>query len=171
VAGCTVPVMSWSKRPGQDGDQPAGGGILERPFDAATLGVLRQEIHAYAVAAGASAARSADLMLAVHELAANAVRHGAGRGRLRLRDGAGRLHCQVDDDGPADLASRAGAGHPDGDGAVHLGPWPARPGHGLWVVRTLADQVTVRSGPDGSHVTAVFPLHAAGKVPAPGPAR
>jgi hypothetical protein len=34
-------------------------------------------------------------VIAVHELAANAVRHGAGGGLLTMRIQAGRLRCRV----------------------------------------------------------------------------
>ena len=43
------------------------------------------------------------VVVAAHELAANAVRHGAGRGRLRLRADGAFLYCQASDDGPARL--------------------------------------------------------------------
>jgi two-component sensor histidine kinase len=38
-----------------------------------------------------------DVVLAVHELAANAIRHGAGAGRLRVWKLVRELCCQVDD--------------------------------------------------------------------------
>jgi serine/threonine-protein kinase RsbW len=82
--------------------------------------------------------RAADIALAVHELAASAVRHGAGSGRLVMRASEGSLSCQVTDAGPG----------------AH--PWPLQERHGLWIVHAAADKVTVSSGPDGSQVTAVF---------------
>jgi len=39
------------------------------------------------------------VVAAAHELAANAVRHGAGHGRLRLRAADGILTCQAADGG------------------------------------------------------------------------
>ena len=30
------------------------------------------------------------------------------------------------------------------------GPWPVRQGHGLWLVRAVADEVTASHGPHGS---------------------
>ena len=97
-------------------------------------------------------------MLAVHELAANAVRHGAGAGRLAMRVRDGRLYCQVSDVGPAWLAGRAPQ-----DAISATRPWPVQHGHGLWIVETAADQISVASGVSGSQVTAVFAL--------PGPPR
>jgi anti-sigma regulatory factor (Ser/Thr protein kinase) len=51
-----------------------------------------------------------DVVLAVNELASNAVRHGAGRGRLRMWGQDGAVCCQVQDAGrtpdPASPARR-----------------------------------------------------------------
>lgn len=43
---------------------------------------------------------------------------------------------------------------------------PLQPGHGLWLTRELADQMSISSGPGGSRVTAVFTLPPV--VPQPG---
>jgi anti-sigma regulatory factor (Ser/Thr protein kinase) len=89
--------------------------------------------------------QAADVVLAVHELAANAVTHGRETGRLRVWDLAGALHCQVDDGDPPAPGDPARASRlPD----------PA--GHGLWVVRHIADQMQIASGPRGTRVTVTF---------------
>jgi anti-sigma regulatory factor (Ser/Thr protein kinase) len=119
---------------------------LDRVFDADALAGLRKAVLAEAAAAGMPGDRASDVMLAVHELAANAVRHGAGAGRLTMRVLEGRLH-QVSDAGPA--------GDPR---AAAAQPWPVQPGHGLWIVHAAADQVNVASGLAGSRVSAVFIL-------------
>ena len=116
----------------------AAGTVLDERFDAGALHLLRERVAACAAAAGMRADRAMEVTLAVHELAANAVRHGAGAGRLLVRAAGGALRCQVSDAGPG------------------TGPWPLRQGHGLWIVQAVADQVTVSSGPHGSQVTAVF---------------
>ena len=94
--------------------------------------------------------RAGEVVLAVHELAANVICHGGGKGRLRVwrRAGhlAGALHCQVDD---GDLIASA-------DPVASLDPFPERPGHGLWVARRVADQMQALSGPRGTRVTLVF---------------
>lgn len=127
-------------RPGDDGAVE----VLIREFDADALAGLRKTVLGYATACGLPEDRAVEVMLTVHELAANAVRHGPGHGRLRLHVTASTLHCEVSDPGPS---SR--------DGAV---PWPVEQGHGLWLVRTVADRLLVASGPDGSLVTVVFTL-------------
>jgi anti-sigma regulatory factor (Ser/Thr protein kinase) len=89
-----------------------------------------------------------DVVLAVHELAANAIRHGAGAGRLRIWELTRELCCQVDD---GDLAS--------GALARQAGPsLSSRPGHGLWLVGQVADRVQVISGSGGTRVRVAFNL-------------
>jgi histidine kinase-like protein len=53
-------------------------------FDAATLSQVRQMVLTQAAAAGLPEHSATDVLMAVHELAANAVRHGGGTGRLRV---------------------------------------------------------------------------------------
>lgn len=133
--------------------------MLEREFDADALAGLRQAVLVYATGCSMPQDRAIDVMLAVHELAANAVRHGAGHGRLRIRVTAGTLYCEVSDAGPGGRDGRA----PDGTSGHARGgadevPWPVEQGHGLWLVRQMADHLRVSSGPDRLLVTAVFTL-------------
>jgi anti-sigma regulatory factor (Ser/Thr protein kinase) len=108
---------------------------------------------AEAVTAGVPRDRAGDVVLAVHELAANAVRHGGGAGRVQLRVADGALHCLVSD------AGRGGTGRHGRIGTVvAVQPWLFKPGHGLWLVRNLADDLAVAPGWAGSQVTAVFTL-------------
>jgi anti-sigma regulatory factor (Ser/Thr protein kinase) len=128
----------------------ARGPILDQEFDSATLYTLRSAVEAHASRAGLSEDRAGEVVLAVHELAANAITHGAGRGRLRIWDGAGVLHCEVADGGPAD---------PDAvPPAEAVDPWPTDDGHGLWLVRQIADRLDLRSGPRGTRAVVTFTL-------------
>ena len=138
--------------PGRPPDGILGDGppILDRAFDSGTLGALRAAVRAYAGRAGFSEARAEDVVLAVHELAANAVHHGAGAGRLRIWTLAGALHCQVDDGDPRPSRDLTG---PQVSHAA-----PMRPGHGLWVVRQVADRMRVLSGARGTRATVTFNL-------------
>jgi anti-sigma regulatory factor (Ser/Thr protein kinase) len=124
---------------------------LNCAFDANTLPGLRKAVLAEAAAAGMRGDQAADVVLAVHELAANAVRHGAGAGQLEMSVRDGRLHCQVSDASPPGVA-----GHGSGTGIAAAQPWPVQRGHGLWLVQATADQVSVAWGSAGSQVTAVF---------------
>jgi anti-sigma regulatory factor (Ser/Thr protein kinase) len=110
---------------------------------------------AEAAAAGLTQDRVTDVVLAVHELAANAVRHGDGAGRLRMHAAGGELHCQVSDAGPGGRAGRAVS-------ATSVRQWKIQPGHGLWLVRDIADRLSIAPGPAGSAVTAVFALQEQG---------
>jgi anti-sigma regulatory factor (Ser/Thr protein kinase) len=120
--------------------------VLVREFDADALTGLREAVLGYATACGMPEDRAIDVMLAVHELAANAVHHGPGHGRLLLHVTAGTLQCEVSDPGPARRNGTA--------------PWPVEQGHGLWLVQITADHVRVTSGPHGSLITVVFTLNA-----------
>jgi anti-sigma regulatory factor (Ser/Thr protein kinase) len=148
-------------------DHPAGERVvpvLDLAFDSGTLHALRAGVKAHACEAGLPEARAEDVVLVVHELAANAVNHGAGAGRLRIWKLAGSLHCQVEDGEPL------GSGHPDeppdhagGEAADASGPaagrpLPSRPGHGLWLVRQVADRMRIRSGARGTRATVAFDL-------------
>jgi anti-sigma regulatory factor (Ser/Thr protein kinase) len=133
--------------------------VLDLAFDSGTLDALRAGVKAHACAAGLPEDRAADVVLAVHELAANAVRHGAGAGRLRIWKLAGSLHCQVEDGEPADAAGPAS------------GPaLPSRPGHGLWLVRQVADRMRILSGARGTRATIAFDLPAGRRGPGCQPA-
>lgn len=68
----------------------------------------------------------------------------------------GALRCQVQDGGQGPRAVRPGAR--DGAEADTAARWPYAHGHGLWVVRLLADQMSVVSGPGGTCVTVTFAL-------------
>jgi len=148
-------------RPGPAPSREDGQKLLDRPFDAGTLQVLRAAVREFAAGAGMRPRRAGDVMIAVHELAANAVWHGAGTGRLRMWTAARALCCQVDDAGRPGQRGRAGDGGQQitGTGRAERGAWPVQPGHGLWLTRELADQLNITCGPDGSRVTAVFTLH------------
>jgi Histidine kinase-like ATPase domain len=80
--------------------------LLDQEFDSGTLYALRAAVQAHAGQAGLSENRVGEVVLAIHELAANAIAHGAGHGRLRMWEQAGALSCEIVDDGPA------GAGGP-----------------------------------------------------------
>lgn len=118
---------------------------LEQAFDSRSLYALRAAAGAYASHVGVPPSQVGDVVVAVHELAANAICHGAGRGRMRMWQADGVLYCQVTDDGVAS-ADRGLAG----SGPGLQPPWPNEHGRGLWVVRKVADQLHLDFGPDGT---------------------
>ena len=139
------PVLAWG--PSGHPDRP----ILDQAFDADSLYALRAAAAAHATQAGLAPGRVGDLVIAVHELAANAVRHGAGHGRLRVWKSGQALLCEVSDDGL-----------PQATGLPDAAQWQIEPGHGLSLVRQVADQVGLRSGPSGTLATISFALGAPG---------
>lgn len=75
-----------------------------------------------------------------------------------MQAGSGMLRVQVRDAGPAGPDGPTGTGDVDGQEMGQVGRWPCLPGHGLWLVRQVTDQMSVLCGQEGSLVTAVFNL-------------
>lgn len=118
--------------------------ILDLTFDRDSLYALRAAVSAHAARAAMPSATVDDVVAAVHELATNAIRHGAGHGRLRMWSQDHSLHCQVADDGsPLGTARRPS-------------PWPVKPPHGLWLAHRLANRLDLRSGSYGTIATISF---------------
>jgi anti-sigma regulatory factor (Ser/Thr protein kinase) len=174
--------------------------LLDQEFDSGTLYALRAAVLAHAGQAGLSEDRVSEVVLAIHELAANAIAHGAGHGRLRMWERADALNCEVADAGPVGPSRPTGpsdsptgpsdsppgpsdsppgpsdsppgpsdsppgpSDSPPGPSDSPPGPseaadpWPAAAGHGLWLVRQVADQLDLRSGPRGTRVMVIFAL-------------
>src|SRR5947209_15340340 len=87
-------------------DGPSGPGVsiaaraqpaVDQLFDGDSLYAVRATVAAHASEAGMPDGRVRNVVLAVHELAANAVRHGAGQGRMRLWITGGGIRCEVTD--------------------------------------------------------------------------
>jgi anti-sigma regulatory factor (Ser/Thr protein kinase) len=124
-----------------------GAAALDQAFDRDSLYALRSAVAAHASAAGVPRQRVYDVVTAAHELAANAVRHGAGHGRLRLWADSRSLHIQVSDDGPA-----------GGDAArLDAAEWKHEHAHGLWIIDQLADLVSLDRAA-GTTVTITFTI-------------
>jgi anti-sigma regulatory factor (Ser/Thr protein kinase) len=144
---------------GTGGTAPAGFTPLDQAFDAGSLYALRAAVAAHVAAAGLGRSAVYDVTAVAHELAANAVVHGAGHGQLRLWADDAFLYCQISDDGRDGAADQhADRPAPPADGAA---PWRAEHGHGLWLVNQIADQVGIGHGPSGTTATVRFPLNPA----------
>jgi anti-sigma regulatory factor (Ser/Thr protein kinase) len=139
--------LAERRLPGAVAGGRAGRHATARPAGAAgraqlgsgSLTGLRDLVSRHAAAAGLDSSRAADLVLAVDELATNSLRHGGGRGTLRIWRDDGTLVCEVRD-----------AGRIENPMAGRERPPPERDGgRGLWMVNQLCDLVQLRSFPDG----------------------
>lgn len=142
-------------RSAETGDD--GPPVLNQVFDDDSLYALRSAVAAHGSQAGLAEGRLGDLVLVVHELAANAIQHGAGRGRLRIWNTGTELRCEVADDG-----INHGSGETGGRDPAH---WTIQPGHGLWVIRQVADRASVNASPAGTVATVAFTLGPPGTLP------
>jgi anti-sigma regulatory factor (Ser/Thr protein kinase) len=120
---------------------PARDAVSLRYSGLADLAVVRRFIRRRA-APVLPAERVEELVLAVHELATNTIRHAGGPGLVTIWVEAGVLACQVED-----------RGHIADPLAGRRLPPPLSPcGRGLLLVNQLCDLVRIRSGPGGTCV-------------------
>ncbi|MFN2611133.1 MAG: anti-sigma factor RsbA family regulatory protein [Actinomycetota bacterium] len=118
--------------------------VVEFDFDASALVSLRNLVAVQASYSGLSAGRIEDLVLAIHEVAANTLRHGGGKGHVRVwTDPLPRAFvCEIQDSGRIE-DPLVGRRKPTGG---HEG------GFGLWMVNQVCDLVQIRTYPEGSVV-------------------
>ncbi|GAB3207138.1 anti-sigma factor RsbA family regulatory protein [Marinactinospora thermotolerans] len=111
------------------------------------LPALRDELTALAKRLGAPRERVNDLVVAVNEMAANVLEHGAGKGMISLWLAPGRLMCDVFDEG-GDLTDPLSGYFPADALSVR--------GYGLWITRQICDFMEVRGNAGGSLVRLHF---------------
>jgi anti-sigma regulatory factor (Ser/Thr protein kinase) len=121
----------------------AAGDLSAEPtevdFTIEHLGALRGIVADTAASTSLDAERTADLVLAVNELATNSICHGGGEGHLRMWREESTLLCEVSDSGQIPVsAQRSHRERPDPD---------AMSGRGLWLVDQLCDAVQIESSP------------------------
>ncbi|MGW5733821.1 MULTISPECIES: ATP-binding protein [Streptomyces] len=123
--------------------------LLELPFTMADLARLRFQVTRRAEDAGLCEPRLSDFVLAVHEVASNAVVHGGGKGRIQLAHTAEGLRCVIADSGPGLSRAEpcASATLPEAD--------EAESGRGLWLAQALTDRFEVAVCATGTRVTLV----------------
>ena len=121
--------------------EPSGAAHLEfeQPTD---LDRVRAFAAERAASHGLSRGRAADLVLAVHEAAANTVTHAGGPGSLRIWSDESTLICELRDRGRIDdpLVGRV---RPSDD---------LDDGRGVWLIHQLADLAQIRSGASGTTI-------------------
>lgn len=120
----------------------------------ATVGSARRALRSHAMALGLGTAATDDLASAAHEVIANSLRHGGGRGSVSMWAEDGFVICEVRDRGLFDQPL-AGRTQPAAHG---MG------GRGLWMANQLCDLVQIRSLPDAT----VTRLHMARDRSGPG---
>jgi len=106
------------------------------------LAQVRRRVEHAAELVGLPRDRSADLVLATSELAANSVAHGGGTGTFRIWRDGDRLVVEIEDKGRIEepLVGRIRPDH------TQLS------GRGLWLANQLCDLVQIRSGIHGTAV-------------------
>ena len=138
--------------PGSDDPlPPAANDAVDMSFDG-QLSQVREFSASNAEAAGLDHAKTRDLVLAVSEVAANALGHAGGGGVVRSWRTKDEFVCQIEDVGHITdpLAGR------------RKRPADAARGHGLWMVNRLCDLVERRSGRGGTVTRLHMRLAAAG---------
>lgn len=109
-------------------------------FSVNDLPRLRELAAEWAAEAGLPPLQVGDFMLAVHEIAANAVLHGSPAAELQLRLASGGVEAMIRDGGHWVPSGRPATGPGDGLGM------------GLQVARQVCDEVDIRAGPEGTVV-------------------
>jgi anti-sigma regulatory factor (Ser/Thr protein kinase) len=113
-----------------------------RLFDEQRLQEVRAFVKAQALERGVDPKRAPDMVLAVDEVVTNSIRHGGGRGVIRIWSQDGKMICEVQDRGLIDQPL-VGRVEPD----------PSQPsGFGLWLANQLCDLVQVRTSTEGSAI-------------------
>lgn len=114
--------------------------VIDRKLALQTLATLRTLVTDAAKAAGVGAERAGHFTVAVDEAMTNAIRY-ARDGRVSITVVPGEsVTVEVTDDGP---------GIPPGT-RVELPPPDAVSGRGLWLMRTLCDNLDLDTGPQGT---------------------
>jgi anti-sigma regulatory factor (Ser/Thr protein kinase) len=111
-------------------------------FELSTLHDVRQRVSEVAARSGLSSERQAGLVLAVSELATNAIRYGGGHGRLRCWVDDHRIIAEVEDSGHGPELALAVARPARG----------APSGYGLWIASQMTDRVAISASDVGTTV-------------------
>jgi anti-sigma regulatory factor (Ser/Thr protein kinase) len=92
-----------------------------------------------------------NFILVVNELTTNVIRHGGGRGCVRLWRHGDQLWCEVADTGPGIPAP-----------PLHRmrEPRPGPRGHGLWLTQHICADVHIDTGRHGTRILLRYPLSA-----------
>ncbi|MGW3136832.1 ATP-binding protein [Streptomyces sp. NPDC001139] len=122
--------------------------LLKQSFTADCLALLRALVESAAAKEGLDDSRLGEFVLAVDEIACNAVEHAGGGGRLVLRRLDGALECLITDTGPG-FTPELPRTPPELDSTG---------GRGLWLADLLTDRLTITTGTTGAAVTLLMYL-------------
>lgn len=122
----------------------AGKPLFSTSFALTDLARVRNEVEAVSRRCGLDQDEIEDWVTAVNELLINVIRHGGGKGAIRLLLD-GQLTCEVTDQGPGFDAAHYVA-------RVERPPLSGTGGMGLWVVGQMTDYLFVGSGPHGTTI-------------------
>ena len=129
---------------------PGGAGALyECEFSGDQLGAVRTALARLAGEHGLADRAQFNFILVINELTTNVIRHGGGRGCVRLWHHDGELWCEVVDTGPGIPAP-----------PLHRmqEPRPGPRGHGLWLTRHICAGVHIETGRNGTRIVLRYPL-------------
>lgn len=112
------------------------------------LAELRRRLRSWGTGAALSDSDTDDIVIAVDEIATNALEHGQPPARVRGWSTADAVFVRVDDHGRTGIPATTGYVRPATD---------ARRGRGIWMARHLADVLTTHNGPTGTTVALRFP--------------
>ena len=125
---------------------------LDQTFTADNLFALRNAVAAHGAELGLTGPRLADLVLLAHELASNAVRHGRAP-TPATRAGCGCAAAERRRSSARSATAAPACTDPDRAGTEPVAV-TAPNGRGLWIVRQIADEVDIVTGPTGTTITA-----------------
>jgi anti-sigma regulatory factor (Ser/Thr protein kinase) len=119
------------------------------------LGVLRRRLRSWGATCGLDEQDADDIVIAVDEIATNALEHGQPPARVRGWTDPDALIIQVADQGRTSIPATTGYHRPGTD---------ARRGRGVWIARQLADVLTTHTGATGTTVTMHFTRSAGSRI-------
>jgi anti-sigma regulatory factor (Ser/Thr protein kinase) len=129
-----------------DHDQPAQA--VSEEFAVADLHRVRDLVERAAASVGLAEHVTNNLVIAVNEIAVNAILYAGGKGRVMVDPEPAGLRVEIADYGPGLTEKNVTDERPD---AEALG------GRGLWLARQLCPDMTLSSSPEGLTVRMFAP--------------
>lgn len=135
----------------QDQNSPAAAPVdldlVAHLRSADDLGLLRRRLRSWGATRGLGVQDTDDIVIAVDEIATNALEHGQPPACVRGWTTPAALLVQVDDQGRNSIPATTG---------YHRRSTDAQRGRGIWIAHHLADVLTTHTGPTGTTVAMRF---------------